>query len=389
MNNKSVSAVIFFAFSVLSSSAFSWETQPRIRGELAYNDNGHLSLNNPTTTVGQLLSPAVKLSNNSEVSEFSLDSRFDFWKYNEDTISHQDQFFDLKSSRRLEKSSYRLDASYYRTSTTVTELYDSGLGLRVADRVLQLAVAPSAQFQFSELDSASVSYRVSKVEYQSENAGLVDYLVHSVSLAYQHNLSVTDQVSLTGQFQRYDYESVGSVENFSDTLSVYVGYLTQFNETLSGSLYLGVQKSEYELKVAGIGEPFDEEGGYVAANLTSRNELNRYTIDFSRSVSPSSSGSSFNQDKLKVAARRRFVETISGVLALTTIRREAIDSRFASDDRNYFELSTGLLWRLTRDLSLDTRYRYRRQRYPTLSSDWADSNAIIISVVYKGSNMNW
>lgn len=406
MKNKKFALAVAVGVSC-GSGASAWEIQPSVTGQLTYDDNARLSETNEVSTFGQGISPVFKLSNDSEVTRFSINSRFEFWNYNEEELSRQDQFFDLRSSRRSEKQSIGLDLSHHRTSTTVTELEDSGQLLQVADRVISSSIAPSWQYQFSYRQLIDVSYRGATIEYRSIDAGLTDYVTHTLAAAYQYSLSETDSVSLTTQFQMFEYDDVVSVivddvgivigaQSFgssSDTLSLYAGYVRQFSETLSSSLYLGVQQSEYEFllrqgPVSQINEG-DDGGGYIAVNITSTDELNRYTVDFSRSVSPSSSSVSFNQDRLRVAARRRFAETFSGTLSLVLVKREALDREFSFDDRDYMELSPGLSWRLSRALALDTRYRYRRQKYGRSGSDWAESNALVMSVRYIGQSSSW
>ena len=106
------------------------------------------------------------------------------------------------------------------------------------------------------------------------------------------------------------------------------------------------------------------------------------TFRFSRTVSPSGSGSQVQAGNIYLGIQRQITpERLSARLTAEGYAIRALGPTTSYVDRNYYRLEPGLRWRWTEDLAVEASYRYARQRYVD-ADDVATANSVYLVFTY-------
>jgi hypothetical protein len=123
-------------------------------------------------------------------------------------------------------------------------------------------------------------------------------------------------------------------------------------------------------------------GSVFTGSLESRLQLTNTTFRFSRTVSPSGSGSQVQSGNVYLGIQRQITpERLSAQLIAEGYAIRALGNTTGTVDRNYYRLEPGLRWRWTEDLAVDASYRYARQRYVD-AVDVATANSVNLVFTY-------
>jgi hypothetical protein len=381
----------------LPAAAAEWAIEPSVTLRQEYNDNMRLTTQPHNAVWGTILSPSLKLSTRTEVSEIALGGRLGINRYSGDaSLNREDQYYTLHSSLASEHSNWGLDASYSKDSTLVSELDATGVVQAQRQRGY-LTVSPSWTYQVNERNGLRLDYQYAQARYEDpQPVGLINYSNQSASASWLYQLSERDQLTASVYQSRFDT----SPHNYdARTNGVQGAWRRDFSETMQASVSIGMRNTKstirsqaYQLVSTGIPglyllvlvpetREYSSSGSVLKGSLTKRFERSSVVLNLSRDVNPSGNGSLVETDTLSLDGDYRFSETLRGSVNFTTYRSRYLGEIVTGNDRRYLEITPRLSWRMTEWWTLDAGYRYSRQNY-TDAGVRATSNLVYVGLSY-------
>lgn len=421
---------------VVSSEAVlsaEWSIEPSVSIREAYHDNIRFTpLAHPSVWESSL-SPSVKLSSKTEVSEVSGLVQVNINRFTGDPgLNQNDRVFRLFTSLQSERNLWGVDVSYMQDSTSESEQAKTGV-VQARTRRSLLSINPSWTRSLTELVSLKLDYGFQEVKYEAPS-NQNDYTHHQVGTVLQYQLSERDQLSLTAsysltnlapiisqfpEFMEVDFPPFGlvpipwggtdTIDYKSSVRSLQMKFDHTFSETLQGNLsvgwnivntdithtcngYLGVQYSylngyngtscsgfaehplvTFNSKTEGTGSSFN-------VSLEKTFDTGKASGFASRETNPSGNGLVVT-DKLGVSLAKSFREDFTGSVDATSYRTKFIS--MASPGSRYYTFEPKLNWRLTEWWTFDAGYRYSRVEYENVPT------AITANMVYFNLAHNW
>lgn len=410
---------LFLCVTPVAMSA-EWVAEPSVSMSAAHDDNFRLAIATAEVSASSMtLRPRLKLSRRTEISDINVSGyiyskRYDNSQFNSDAL-----ILDLGSNfRNSELSTLNLNVSISRRPTLTTELEDSGRFEELQRDRDRVNINPSWSYQLSSKSSLQVSYSGTDVDYNGSTT-LVDYKNQQVTGTYSYQLSEKDSVRFSVYTTRYEpnntdvsiisandfssgrpfeVENVPAINN-TDTVGFSVGGSRNFSQTLQGSLYVGLRRSERTLNrdasefekanpvltgLAGVitngvvNQVTETTTTTLDLSLSKRFELTNVRLNVSNTLSPSSNGALNESTQVGMNIDRE----ISPKLDLKG-EFQFISNNSTNDalDRKYYSANFRAIWRFSRGLELSARYTYRQQKFDA-AADSTDSNLISISLAY-------
>lgn len=383
------------AFAALPAWCAEWSAEPSVTLREEYNDNFLLTTLPHNAVWGTILTPSLKLSRRSEVSETSVSARLNFNRYaGERDLDRNDQYYKLNSSYKSERNIWAGDFSYTRDSTLFSELDETGIVQTRAQRN-RLSLAPSWTRMLSERNSLRLGYQIDRVSYDSNSAGLIDYRNQSVDAGWLHQFSPKDLVTLALFYSTFQ---TANDSNKANTIGLQGGLTHDFSETMQGSIVLGVRSIKSTVKglstqlveiLPGFFLPVlvpqtlntTDRATVLNARLEKRFETVTINGSVSREQSPTGNGSLVETDRLRIGVSRRVTENLTASANGNVYHSRYIGNAVNAADRKYYELALNLNWRMTERWRVESGYRYARLEYQS-SGTAPDSNLVFASIRY-------
>lgn len=385
--------------------AAEWSIEPSIRLREEYNDNIHLTTA-PHSGVWQTsLSPSVKLSSKTEVTEVSGLAQIGFNRFTgEQGLNRNDKLFSLLASLQSERNTWAMNASYKQDSTADSERVATGIVQARTQRSV-LGVNPSWTRTLTERVLLKLDYGFQDVKFES-HVNLNDYTFQQVGGALQYRLSERDTVSLSVNYSKTDYAPkvsevlspsylLTTTANKADVRNVQLGIDHAFSETLSGSVALGMRKtlllSEQSQAVCLGCFPLSAKsethgtGSSFSAKLEKKFEAAKVSGFASREAIQSGSGL-VETDRFGMSLNKDLTEAMTGAVDAILYRTRYIGS--TSPGSRYFTFEPRLSWRFMEWWTLDSGYRYARSESDA-TANAAISNVVTANTVYLNLIYNW
>lgn len=384
--------------------AAEWVAEPYIGLRTEYEDNPRLLSTDADSVWGVILDPRLKLSRRTEALDLSASGRIRASRYDgQEGLDTTDDFLNLMLRRRFERGSFDARASQVNDTTLQNETVDIDTGLTIVqiDRTRR-NLTLSTQYMLTETTWVQGSFDYTTLEYDdSGTQGLFDYDYFTPTLQLVHQLDAKTQLFGVYSHSKVDYDrddnletttdslQLGAVYNFTETwrLSGSAGYQrTTLNQTLSGL----VPRPGFEIFFPFIADvvyvPGETEttGLVYNVDLSRKFETGDLIFSASRSIEPSSDGTSSDSTSLSIGAKRRFSAKLSGQLAVSYLQSEDVGSTITALERERYRVTPSLAWQLDRDLALNAGYIYRRVER---SRSTADSNVAYIGLAYTWPRM--
>ena len=374
-----------------------WSAEPSILLRQEYNDNINLTALPHDSVWGTILTPSLKLSNNTEVSQTSASMLWNFNRYTgESGLNRNDQFYTLSSNYKTERDIWAGNFAYTRDSTLASELNQTGIVVTRAQRSL-LTLAPSWTHLLSSRASLKLSYEFDKVTYDGGIAqGLVNYTNQAVEADWMFQATEKDLLTTSLSYSRFQTADNGYMAN---TIGVQIGVTHSFSETLQGSILLGMNRSRSTLNSQSYQYGFNPATSTfylipVQNTLTTSNqvpvmgmtlkkqfETGNISANASRQLVPGGNGSLVETDRLGLGATHNFSERLSGSVSGAAYRSRYIGDAVTATGSRYYELAMNLDWQMAERWKLESGYRYARVTYQN-SSVAPVSNLIYASIRY-------
>lgn len=430
-------AVLLSVFSSGIVVADEWSIEPSVSLSEEYNDNIRFTSAAHPGVLQSRLTPSVRLSNKTEVSEVSGTLQMGINQYSGDPLvkNTNDTFFNLLARLQDERNTWVMNTSYKQDSTAESERIATGV-VQVRTQRSALSLSPTWSRALTERSLFKLDYSYQEVKYD-EHINLNDYTYQQVVGTLQYQLSERDQVSLVANYSTSEYEPTvrtypdgfplfdyglgiyrqisgmtgngnDTIINKSSTRGVQVGLSHQFSETFSGNLSLG-QRSTISTASHACNGVYDHVSAFTGtfctgaslhplisfatetsstgysfnSSLEKQFESSKVSGFVSRDSTPSGNGL-IETDKFGVSLNRKLNENLTGSFDAVAYRTKYIG--VTSPGSKYYTVEPKLNWQLSEWWALDAGYRYARYE-PDGVANVITANAVYFNLTYVWPKM--
>lgn len=369
-----------------SAQAGEWYYQTKLSSQVEADSNKRLRSEDEKGVVGAHARVDIKLSNVTEISEVYVRGALRSVRYDggdERGVDTDDQLLYAGGRWTGERSQLIVDGEFLRQSSQFTELQDTGFFEDVNRRVDK---AVSSQYSYVLFEDTQVflggNYR--EVDFpNSIPVSLTEYDIKGINAGVVHNFDERNYVTLTAFHSDYEADTfISDVE----TNGANFRYDRVINEKWKSYAGAGYRKSNFKNAPGGITTRDDDTGASYELGAIRESELSTFSIDLTNSLEPSADGDVNERTEVNLAYRRAISDRLSSQIDLDWFEDEAVNNS-QDADREYWTISLGADYRLTRNWYLTGLARYRDQEVDsTTGSDDADSSAVLIGVRYNGNN---
>ena len=380
--------------------AVEWRAEPSVSLSGTVDDNIRLQSDDSLvdTAYGGILEPGVRLRALTQVWELSARGRLQFQRYwGASGVDQNNQYLDLNASRRFERSTLDFTGSVVH-DTSLNDVIDPDAGI-TTDKVNRLRFGADASwdYQLSERYFLDAGLLGNYTTYDSSgSSGLTDnyFIQPSLGLGYQYSPRTRLNVYYSYGYIKpdEDLDTQTFITDKTTTNSILAGFDHEFTERLDINFAAGVRRSSTDSEF----QVFDIATGTITTQSDSDTDTGltfdggfRYAFDngqwglrASRDVRPGSNGTSSDRTGVIFDGSRRWTERFTTGVSASFFRNRSVgDVINDPNDRKNYRISPSLSYKLTRDLSLDGRYVYRRVERDE-SGDNATSNAGFVALRY-------
>lgn len=349
-----------------------------------YDDNIKLTTSDERTLHGFTVAPEFYIASESERLETSLNTRFDFSRFNISGYNSDDQYLKGDLAYKFERAQVGLNAGFTRDTTRTSETLDTG---RVADSAIRkesVSLGGSWGYQLSEIDSLQASISQRRLDYASDS--YTDSTSNSGSMAWLH--SASERTLLRVMFYLSEFEGESTAEIESDSYGVQFGVDQKLSEQLEFSVLAGSAHVETHYGVGGLFSSDNTSDTYlVDSSLTYRAPRYSVSLGLSRQTSPSGDGYLIAYDRLRLNYNYRVTERSNLYSSLLYQQSDALDDRI-NNNRDYSALSVGYGYSLTEEWKLSTRYNFEHQEREAVAGE-AESHGATVSLTYEPQASSW
>ncbi|PHS69261.1 MAG: hypothetical protein COB23_06470 [Methylophaga sp.] len=361
--------------------AAEWSLTGNLNPSAEYDDNTFLS-NDEESSMHYAVTPTLTIARGLENSEMSLSLGYQIDKYI--AISDNDTenpFIELNSSYNTERSQYGLAMSYKEDTTRNNAVEDTG-DFTTRSTVRTRSINPSYGYQLTERDSLSLTAGYSEREYSTDDFS--DNETKSLSAGWQREFS--ERLSAGLDLTASNYQADSSISSTDDdTYGIATSFTYELSELWDISGSIGLRRLNSERKTAGITNSDQSSGSTLDFSATRTREIDTFTINLARVLSPSSDGDVNEQDRLSMSWSRNLSERLT--MGADFSYQESTNASDDSSDekRENINFSPALTWSIEENLDLIMAYSYRKQKRSGGSSAGSsnDSNAISLTLSYN------
>jgi len=440
MKPKKHPLLIFTALSLLlcpyiQAADYAASASMKVYG--TYDDNIRMT-EDKSEIKGVVASPGVTASASTETAKLALDSRFDFYRYDDSGYDTDNQWIELSSSKQFERSLIGLNAGIVRDSTTTSELLDSGRIGTSAQRSEEYSADAIWQWSVSENNQLTVNSRYAIRDYSGP--GYVGYNYWDNSLGWSYKIGERWSFDMVAQYSHYRsdtawvdvpavftaayyYPPIGTINNIQPGDRGQLGYSSD-NTTFGGQVGASYQISEQnsvrflfgrsrnkttypledptdicaDIYLHGLAplctlQPEDNIPNTATLDWTWTGERHQVTVDATKSLQPSSNGIAVDAIRFSAMWSYQVTERDRVALSLSGTRNRAITENgvqqlATASNRDYASATAEYHRQLSESWYIDASYQYRRSDYKDFDSD-ADANAIALGISYRPAARHW
>ncbi len=350
-----------------------------VRQWLEFDDNTLLSREDPKSVTGSNTSPQVTLSAETPTVSSNLTGRIDLRRFDDSQFNSTDFHLKWDNTHRGELTKLGLNAALDLDTVRTSEL-DSGVRIVSGVDRLRWNLEPGFEYSLTPTDQVAVTGNYNRTEYGSDDSNdFTDYQTFSLRPAFRHAFGPLDTGFVMVLTDRYETLEGPSVT--IDSVGPVAGWNHRWNELIDFGGYLGWRVSFTKLE----GRSTDTSHG-LSANLSwnYRDEEDRISLRASRAISPLSNGTQVQSDTVSGRWIHNINERISTQLDAYVRNNSDLDGGDGNDS-TYFEVWPKFRYDLTDKWNLSPSYRYR-----TISRDDgdADSHAFLVNITYDLENID-
>ncbi len=365
------------------SPAAEWSAEPSLGVKGEYNSNLILTAAPHESTYGHWVSPGVTFAGSIENFDVSGKAALDFVRYYGGVETELTNVsFPLSAHYRLDKEMLAFDGRFTRDNTLRGELLQTGLVLGFTQRNLW-NLAPSWTHAFTEQLSLQSGYSYSNATYENgARLGLVDYDLHSGSMALSYRWTERDQVKVIGNYTSFSVPTANALR--SNIAGAQLSFSHAFSESITASLAGGPQIVSSVIK-AGPFRITDTQTVWVAhANLRKQWDDAHAEVVVSREILPSGFGLLLQTERVGLTLSKTLTErltaSVNGQVFLATSAASETAPITLPENR-YVTVTPQLTWKIHEWWHLDLSYTYQRRDVDSLNES-AFSNIATLMLTY-------
>lgn len=395
------------------SAATEYSAKPSISLQLQDDSNLLLTAQPHQSVTGLTIAPHIDLS--AAQANWNITGSADvrghrYW--GQSGLNGNDQIYNLSSLYRTQRNTFQLSGGYASESVTASSIFSPDIGLvSTQTQRITRSVNPSWTWQMTERTRLELNYKSSLVSYQNvPNSGLINYTSRDGAATLLYELSSKDQLTVQiersyfavpqesqSQLGQSSYTTLSGIldpnplilSNTSITDNLVLGWSHSFSQTLSASLAAGARRTNSDsiVQTCTASAPItfnfitglvvgtctqtattaysDKSNGYVYdAEINKQLQLSDINLTLERQISPSGFGTQVQMNSETLAVTRNLSARLSTGLSISGNQVRGIGGTAPTLNReNYTMASTDLNWRWTRQLTVQTGYRYITLRF--------------------------
>jgi len=387
-----------------SAMADQWKITGALDQGLEYDDNiGLRAVKAPA--FGYLLRPNVRAEWATALIKAGISASGDIRRYDDSQWNCDNFTLGADQSINQRRHVFSLRAGYSQICSYSQQSADTGI-LVPNNQSESFNVSPNWSWQLTPVDRINLSPSYSLTSYTNLGTGINN----EVSANFRDNKSYGATISEAHDWNRRLSSNVSVFFSHSE-FSSSSGILNQ--STSSQNVFGGQLGGQYaisrkwSINASGGGRWVQSPGNAgnvdsgdlsfgetynVAVNYKDR--FDSYSLNFSRSVSPSAFGQIQDVSSLGLNYGYEISRELAFQASASYSENQSVgqSQTLLGQKRNFFNASAELAWKFAREWRLTASYRYRMQEYPTSGSAQTnsslagvrDSNAIMLHL-----NYNW
>ncbi|MGI9333192.1 MAG: hypothetical protein ACR2RL_08560 [Gammaproteobacteria bacterium] len=396
-------ACIACIVSVPVAQSAEWSVRPRVVMRVEWNDNRRLLRSPDKATVGAVTRLRLNAAVRTDRGSLTLRPELSFRRFsNQKQLDSDDQALGLRADYALsERLRFNFSGRYRRDTSGQLNFDPDEPGasnqraiIEAGSRRRRWEANPSLSYLATERLRLGLAFSYTYVMYSKGlelDRRRFDFTQSRLTAGATYALSERDTLSGSVFGGRYE---APQAQNTTDSVGGSVRYARRFTSTLEAHVSGGVYQSFFDLPANRLADDSDT-GMLFDVGFTKSLQRSRLTGNYSRTLSPSSSGDLRQRDQVQMRYRYRLSETLAAKINVRAHRTERTGTRRETDAdgnpvitddtnaTNVYRVRVGLEKRLNRNWRLTADYRYLL-RDEDSDPDQPDSNAVFIGVVYDG-----
>ncbi len=362
------------------ADAAEWSAAPTLGVKGMYNSN--LLLNQGNNEVfGYWITPAVKFKGATDALDVESETKADFVHYYGDQDrAFTNLYFPLRTSYRSDRHTFGFEGGFTRDNTLQSELQQTGLVLRFTQRSMWTAM-PSWRVGITQRLAWQNRYQFVDTSYQdARRLGLADYRVHGGTTGLTYNLSLLDQVQMTGEYTFVRIPAVGLTTTY---YGVQGGWTHDFGHQLIGTASGGGRLVNSDQALPTGGSLTSQEIVWVySASLSKQFEQGNVRVEGSREINPSGFGGLLQTDRVGGTLVHDLTETLSASLSGNLYFVSRIGARSIVPTR-FFAVNPTVSWKFAQWWTIDVSYTYAQRAVDQLDQR-NDAHSTFVMLTYRG-----
>lgn len=404
-----------------ASSRLLFDTNLQLRTERAITTNGITREVKPDKVFGGTLQAGGTVGSQTEASDIHVRGNVSFNRYTISNFNSVNFFLYPETWFTVSpRDKFGVSGKLFLDNTLAIErpIDDTPQNLDETDNLLGVpkrrfmkSIKPEWNHSLTEKTALNLSYEFTDVTFEdASKTGRADYEIHTGQLNLSHQL--TPKLLI---FSNTSATLFSTPDRHSSTTyySLQIGGQYQFSERWEAEVAAGGRYSLSESKIQRVIPVINSDGqllvdsdgqlvlrtiseknkssglGSLAyASLTHHYTSGQVTASVTQDIRPTGNGNLQASNQAAFNWTHTLSEYLSFSLPLSVLRGSALDSDSNALDRSLYQVAPILSWRLSPELSLGLRYRYRYQKYDNADNS-ADSHSAMLSASYNWQRMSF
>lgn len=331
---------------------------PSISVREEYNDNVFFVSDQDSNTDDFIttISPRLKFEQKTERLAAQVLGRVDFLLYGQnDDLNTEDQFYNGDINYQLtSRLTTNAEAGYIRDSRRDRDIETTGLVLNNSKRDRQ-HYNLGAEYDLTDISSTGLSYTYDQDDYDDER--LIDFESHNASFNFVRDLS--EFVPRTSGHVNLGYTQFDFNDSEIDTSSFTLGATYQLTEL--SSVIVDIGGNYYESTFDSIDTEDEDWLPTGKVSLIYRGERTNVDLGLVQDIQAASGREGVtNRTVLQIDVGRRVTEELRLGIAAGYYWNKADEGELAirNIDEQTFRVQPSVRYEITKNLSLETAYRY-------------------------------
>ena len=382
-----------------TAKASEWgELKGSLGQQVLYNDNIQLNANQKQPVFGYILTPSAQASHQAETFDISLNAQGNIRRYDHSLWDCEGYNLGLRTRYKTRRSVFTMTGGYGVSCAYAQQAQQTGVVIPGA-QATSYNLAPSWTWQWTPRSQLNLGATYTKRSYGGGSAGSAagtgstgykDYDSYTLNLSLSHAWS--RDLSLTGGLYFMNSQYAGATGSTQTLYGFQLGgsYVISQHWTANAEGGLRMADIQQNTLAGALSTANSSSLGTTAnVNVSYNDRLNRFSTGYSNMATPSSVGQTLQIQTVSANYSYQLAPHLSWNTNGSFLHSQSIASPSAiatanassAYSRDYFTVTTALVWEFARDWTLTGSYAYRWQKSKQQANS-ADSNIVMLSLNY-------